>query len=121
MVDLCDGRSESVLESLLRVLLVTHGLTPPELQWVVRGRRGQRVGRVDMCWPLLQLVVEADGFEFHSSRGPYRRDRRRGNALTVAGWGYLRFSWEDVVHYPSYVIETIREALLDRAVARPAA
>lgn len=116
MIELCDARSESVLESLLRILLVRHGLTAPELQWVVRSRKGAWIGRVDLCWPDVWLVVEADGFEFHSARGEYRRDRRRGNALTVAGWGYLRFSWEDVVHDPAYVVATVRAALLDRDV-----
>ncbi len=118
MVETCDARSESVLESLLRVLLIVHGLAPAELQWVVRGRGGRRIGRVDLCWPDFRLVVEADGFEFHSDRASYRRDRRRGNALTVAGWAYLRFSWEDVALDPDYVVETVRAALADRVATQ---
>ena len=110
---LVDLRSGSVLESLLRVLLHVHGIRPPSSQLVVRTRRGVRIGRVDFAWPDLRLVVEADGFAFHADRGAYRADRRRSNALVLAGWRVLRFTWEDVVQHPERVVESVRAALAD--------
>lgn len=111
VVDLADDACGSVLESILRVLLVTNGLAPPRTQFVVRDRRGRRLKRVDFAWPELCLIVEADGFEFHSTRSAYRNDRRCGNAYTRAGWRFLRFSWEDVIDHPDEVLACVRDVL----------
>lgn len=111
---LIDPQSGSVLESLCRVLLAQAGLAPEETQLVVRTRSGRWIGRVDFGWPSARLVVETDGFAFHSDRAGYRKDRRQGNALVLAGWRVLRFSWEDVVHHPDEVVEAVREALAVR-------
>jgi hypothetical protein len=107
---LLDPLSGSVLESLLRVLLVEAGMAPPLRQHEVRAG-GFLVGRVDFCWPAHRLVVEADGFEHHSDREDYRRDRQRLNQLVSLGWRVLRFSWEDVVHRPAYVVALVRTCL----------
>lgn len=106
-VDLVSG---SVLESLCRVVLEDGGLRPFETQHVVRVG-GRTVGRVDFAWPEQRLVVEVDGFAFHADRARYRADRRRTNALVLAGWRVLRFSWEDVVSRPDVVVTQVRAAL----------
>ena len=108
---LVDPRCGSVLESLLRVLLHGHGLRAPRTQLEVRGLDGRLVGRVDFAWPDVRVVVEADGFAYHADRRAYRDDRRRSNALTVAGWRVLRFTWEDVVQHPDRVVAAVRTAL----------
>lgn len=108
---LADERSGSVLESLLRVLLTEAGLAPDRSQVTVRDERGRPVGRFDFAYVRARLIVEADGFEFHSGRAEYRKDRRRGNACCRADWSMLRFSWEDVRLYPDYVIESVRYEL----------
>jgi very-short-patch-repair endonuclease len=108
---LADPDCGSVLESLLRVLLHQRGLRPARSQLLVRSRSGALVGRVDFAWPDVGLVVEADGFAFHADRRRYREDRRRANALVLAGWRVLRFSWEDVVHDPDAVVACVRAAL----------
>lgn len=110
VVERLDPLSGSVLESLCRLLLEDAGLRPFETQHVVRfGRR--TIGRVDFAWPEQRLVVEVDGYAFHADRETYRNDRRRGNALVLAGWRVLRFSWEDVVGSPEVVVEQVRRAL----------
>ncbi len=106
-----DPASGSVLETLCRVLLQQAGLAPTSTQFVVRDARGRWIGRVDFAWPHQRLVVEADGFAFHADRASYRDDRRRGNALLLAGWRVLRFSWEDVVDRPDEVVTAVRAAL----------
>ncbi len=108
---LVDPRSGSVLESLLRVLLLRAGLPAARSQHEVRDRRGAFVARVDLAWPDRHLVVEADGFEHHSDRAAYRSDRRRLNALELLGWRVLRFSWEDVVRRPEVVVAQVWAAL----------
>lgn len=47
----------------------------------------------DLAFPLLRLIVELDGFEFHSTRTAFENDRIRQNALVTAGWQVLRFTW----------------------------
>lgn len=111
VLPLVDPWSGSVLESLLRVLLVRAGLPPAVSQWEVRDRDGAFVARVDLAWPGARLVVEADGFAFHSDRGAYRSDRRRLNALERLGWRVLRFSWEDVRHRPHEVVAAVQACL----------
>jgi very-short-patch-repair endonuclease len=106
---LLDPRSGSVLETLLRLLLVRAGLSPLT-QYEIRDR-GRLVARVDFCWPAARLVVEADGFAFHSDRAAYRRDRERFNDLERLGWRVLRFTWEDVVSRPEHVLAMVRSCL----------
>jgi hypothetical protein len=120
VLQLIDPESGSVLESLCRVLLARAGLAPEQTQLVVRTRSGRWIGRVDFAWPSARLVVETDGFAFHADRASYRKDRRRGNGLVLAGWRVLRFSWEDVVHDPDEVVEAVREALQQRALPHTA-
>lgn len=116
VVRLVDPLSGSVLESVFRVLLALAGVPAPESQHVVRDASGRVLGRVDFAWTRERLVVETDGYAFHADRASYRADRRRTNALVLAGWRVLRFSWEDVLHDPEHVVATVREALLAAAV-----
>lgn len=83
----------------------------PVPQFVVRNEDGSFLARVDFCWPALGLIVEADGFAFHADRAAYRKDRERLNGLERLGWRVLRFTWEDVVSRPDYVLELVAECL----------
>jgi predicted transcriptional regulator of viral defense system len=110
VADLLDGLSGSVLESLARVLFDEAGLPEPVLQMPVQEESGV-IARVDMAWPEARLVVELDGFAYHSQRRDVRRDRFRSNGLTLLGWRVLRFGWEDVVGRPEVVVALVRAAL----------
>lgn len=110
---LVDPSAGSVLESILRVLLVESGLGPDETQYVVRDRRGRRILRADFAWIEARLVVEADGFEHHGANiGSWKRDLRRGNLLAVGRWWLLRFTWDDVFNHPDVVVAQVREMLV---------
>ena len=88
---LADARSGSVIETVARLALRQVGL-PVDCQVPVPG-----IGRVDLVvdgW----LVVELDGFAYHSDRDRYRTDRRRTNGLVAQGYRVLRFSYEDVMY-----------------------
>ena len=109
-IEFCDGRAESVLESIARVAFDRHGLEPPELQvWL--GGDGLRVGRVDFYWPHHRTVGEADG------KAKYREHRRnltwqleRDGRLRDAGFEVVHFTWAQVVYAPEQVIARIRAA-----------
>ena len=89
-LSLVDARSGSLPESLLRVALVDAGL-PVEPQAHVPG-----VGRVDFL--VDGVIVEVDGFAYHSGRDQYREDRRRDRAAHRLGYVVLRYTFEEVVH-----------------------
>jgi very-short-patch-repair endonuclease len=85
-----DGRAGSVIETVLRLAMRQAGLQVA-CQVSIPG-----AGRVDFVvegW----LVVEVDGFQFHSTRDQYRTDRRRANAIAGTGYRLLRFTYEDVM------------------------
>jgi very-short-patch-repair endonuclease len=72
-----------------------------------------RVGRheVDMLWRDHRLVVEIDGFEFHSSRPAFERDRVRDAELQALGYRVLRITWRRLVDEPEAVVALLAAAL----------
>lgn len=101
-----DGAAANPFESCLRALaLQVDGLdVRPQLR-IVGSRTTVRPDLVDTR---LRIVIEADSFEWHGDRAALRRDARRYNLLVKDGWTVLRFSWEDVMHDPEYVLEVLR-------------
>ncbi|MCQ1953119.1 endonuclease domain-containing protein [Arthrobacter sp. zg-Y238] len=66
------------------------------------------IGRVDLLvdgW----LIIEIDGFAFHSSREHYRADRRRWNASAAGGWITLRITAELVLHRPEEFVDLVKK------------
>ncbi len=117
VVGLSDPQAQSVLESGMRVLLLLAGLGAVASQVEV-----PRVGWVDLVvqgW----LVIEVDGYAVHRDR--FREDRRRDAELVRLGYVVLRFTYEQVLRQPAWVLDVVREALGSapgpRAVRRVAA
>ncbi|MEV6272858.1 type IV toxin-antitoxin system AbiEi family antitoxin domain-containing protein [Kribbella sp. NPDC051936] len=108
MVAFADGRAESVLESVLRYLLIERGIEGFVPQLPVRD--AEFSARLDLGHPRLLLGLEADGFAFHGTRRALVKDCRRQANLTARGWRVLRFSWEDIMYDPHWVIATIERA-----------
>jgi very-short-patch-repair endonuclease len=55
----------------------------------------------------LRLVIEAESFEWHGKPAALTRDCFRYNAFTVAGWLVVRFSWQQVMFEPAYVVAVL--------------
>ena len=113
-VSLADPRSESAMESCLRVLLVTSGLPHPEPQVAIRDGRGNHLGRVDLYYREQRLAIEYDG---STHRESLVADNRRQNALVQAGVKLLRFTYADVVGNPEHVIAIVAAAHRERTNA----
>jgi very-short-patch-repair endonuclease len=97
---LADGRSGSIQESFVRVALVGAGLdVAPQV-----GIAG--VGRVDLLVER-RIVLEADGFEYHSNRVAFREDRRRDRALELGGYPVLRYAYEDAVFATERLVDEV--------------
>jgi very-short-patch-repair endonuclease len=107
-----DPRAESPLESALRAIVLVHRLFGFEPQVVVAD--DGFFARVDLAHRRLRVVLEADSFEHHGTRGALVRDCRRYDELTVRGWRVLRFAWEHVMFEPQWVAATVG------ALVRPA-
>jgi very-short-patch-repair endonuclease len=52
--------------------------------------------RVDFGIPDRKIAIEADGFEYHSSREHLANDRVRQRVLETAGWKICRFSGREI-------------------------
>ena len=70
--------------------------------------------KVDVAFPGLQIVIEVDGWAFHSDQEVFQSDRKRQNYIALMGWQVLRFTWLDLVEYPQRVIAIIRSAISAR-------
>lgn len=104
--------SDSFLESMLRALLISAGVDGFEPQVLVT--HGTFRVRVDLGHRTARLALEAEGFEFHGSRRDFAADCHRYDELVAAGWLVLRFTYEQVIGDPAWVVATVRAALARR-------
>ena len=104
---LLDRRSESGVETLVRLLLRAMGCEI-QVQVAIVG-----VGRVDLLvdgW----LIVECDSKAFHEGWLKQRDDRRRDSAAAALGYTTIRVLAEDALYAP----ETVRAAVRGLREAR---
>jgi very-short-patch-repair endonuclease len=66
---------------------------------------------VDFLWREQGLVVEVDGFEFHSTRADHQRDHRRDSELLATGLRVQRLSAVQVFDEPEATVARIARAL----------
>ncbi|MGH3764300.1 MAG: DUF559 domain-containing protein [Pseudonocardiaceae bacterium] len=66
---------------------------------------------IDVAVVERRLAIEVDGWAWHSDVDRFGHDRRRQNALVLAGWTVLRFTWHDLVSRPEAVVAQIKLAL----------
>jgi very-short-patch-repair endonuclease len=74
---------------------------------------------VDFFWPPYRLVVEVDGFAFHSSRFSFERDRRRDATLIAHGFRVMRVTWRQIVEEPLALVVSLTRALSAGEEGRP--
>lgn len=103
------GNTESEAERLFVALLDLHGIPGWHPQLGFRG------WAIDFAFPEFKLAVEINGWAFHRSRARWQSDQNKANALTVAGWSVLNFSWHHLTDDPEGVITTLAEAIGARA------
>lgn len=92
-VDLAEPKTESPMETRLRLALINGRLPRPCVQVELHNRRGDFLGRADLYYPDVRLVIEFDG-QGHRER--LTDDMRRQNALVNAGYHLLRFTAPDL-------------------------
>jgi len=103
-VQLADGRSGSVGESLSRVLFHRHAIPTPELQHQVRLLDGQLLAITDFYWEAHRHVGEFDGKvkytallrEGETPGDAVFREKRREDAIRSTGLGLTRWVFADL-------------------------
>lgn len=99
----------SELERRFRTLCQHAGLPLPETNTRIVG------WEVDAAWRLHGVAVELDSWRWHGGRWQFHRDRRKGLALSRAGFELLRLTWPQIKHESREVIETLQIVLERRA------
>jgi len=112
------GVVDSELELELLRILEAAGVVPPKVQYRVT-HQGHFVARVDTAWPELNVVLEIDGYRYHSDPRTFVSDRRRQNVLANLGYTVLRATADDIRQDPATLCQTVKAALA-RAAARAA-
>lgn len=112
VVEFGDGRSESVLESIARVVFKEGGLPPPDLQVWLGG--DDVIGRADFYWRKVKTVVEVDGGLKYGDPARAKAQLMRDRQLREAGFEVLHFDWNEITTMPEQVVNTIR-ATFERA------
>jgi very-short-patch-repair endonuclease len=96
-----EDNARSHLERLFLALARKARLPRPLCNHEIGGRRR------DFAWPDQRLVVETDGYRYHSSRQAKRRDNRRDRELTALGWRPVRFTYEEIAFEPAEIVKEL--------------
>lgn len=108
-----DGPTESVLERRVEDLVLSAGLPAPRRQRTVLA--GKRVRRLDFVFPEAKVIVEADGYAWHSTPEAFEKDRERRNALTRRGYIVLQWTWRALEERPGELLAELAEVLARRS------
>jgi very-short-patch-repair endonuclease len=68
-------------------------------------------GYVDCRWPEHNLIVELDGYRYHSSRHAWEKDRRRERIARAAGNEFRRYTYGDVFEHPRLMLAELWQLL----------
>jgi very-short-patch-repair endonuclease len=119
LISMLDPRAESVMESMLRLLLLDAGLPTPEVNVNVYDSFGQFLARADLLYRAAKVIIEYDGDHHRLDRAQFARDVRRGSDLAACGYLVLRFTASDLLGRPYAVVSAVRSALAQRSTNLP--
>jgi very-short-patch-repair endonuclease/predicted transcriptional regulator of viral defense system len=94
-------------EAERRMLALIRAATLPAPETNARLHRFQ----VDFLWRRQRLVLEVDGYAFHSDPAAFERDRRRDAELAARGYTVIRVTWRQIVRERDAVIARLAGAL----------
>lgn len=97
--------TESEAEARCLELMIAHDLRPDATQAKI-GRY-----RVDFLYRAERLIVEVDGFAYHSSRDRFIADRRRRADLMARGYEVFPVTWPDLIEQPEATMNRLRLTL----------
>jgi hypothetical protein len=80
-------------------------LPPPQVNVLVEGRL------VDFFWPKARVIVETDGYAYHSDRPAFERDHESTVTLMAAGYRVLRATHHMLQSNPDPFLRLVRKSL----------
>lgn len=96
-------RSEA--EERFLALVREAGLPDPEVNVKIAGYE------VDFLWRAQRIVVEVDGFRFHSTARRFEHDHRKDAILRAAGLEVRRFTFWQIQDEPLFVVAAVARGL----------
>jgi very-short-patch-repair endonuclease len=78
---------------------------------------GRLIATIDFAFPDYLIAIETDGYDWHSDRPSWQRDRARRNRLTLLGWRIIHITWADLQERPDEVFAELRK-LIEATPAR---
>jgi len=111
---------ESIINDLRSQGLVGSFDSPIEelfyFEWYARRRRIDLVYqhevlggkyRLDFAYLPAQIAIELDGYEWHSTREQFTRDRQRQRELERYGWRFIRFSGQEILENVAKCVDEV--------------
>ena len=89
-----DGPTRSEFENAFLAFCARYGLPRPRVNTIVAGHEA------DAYFEAERLIVELDGWQFHSSRASFESDRDRDANALAKGIGTVRITWERLIDRP---------------------
>lgn len=103
-----EGRPlDSAAEGVFCRAIAAAGLPAPLVQHHPQAGRI----RVDFAWPAPMVVLEVDGFRWHSGPDSHAKDSHRANVLASRGWTVLRATPRELEQSATTVIAALRSHL----------
>lgn len=86
------GRTDSVKETELRLLVLSWGCAEPEVNRRIEDARGRFIGYADLSWPDHRVLLEYDPCQHRTDEGQFEKDIDRLDRFAQDGWRVLRAS-----------------------------
>lgn len=112
-IALLEPRTDSPMETRLRLLLIRAGLGRPAANCDVIVD-GEWLARPDLSYPALRIAIEYDGDHHRTDRRQWQRDIGRRRVLEDAGWLVIVVTADDVLRRPEQLVERVRRAIASR-------
>lgn len=116
VLPLVDGGAESPQETDSRLALIDAGLPAPRTQFVVYGKYGEFIARIDMVYEDVKLGIEYDGPQHWEDPLVRQRDIDKGVAFDELGWHMVRVSRDLLYHRRATYVHRVEMALRERGL-----
>jgi len=105
-----DAGADNAFESVLRALCIQVGLVV-EAQVQIGD-----IGFCDIADRSRMIAIEGESFRYHGSQPAFEKDVRRYTGFGRLGWLVLRFTVDDVLGDPPYVLRVLRDVMTVRPI-----
>jgi very-short-patch-repair endonuclease len=112
-------RTDSPMESLLRIAVVRSGLPEPDVNYSILDRKGRFVAFGDLVFPLSGVVVEYDGDHHRHDPEQYAADIDRLWRIEQSGWTVVRINKTHLANDSHEALARIRGAMRRRGPNTP--